>query len=190
MVEENRTVYVFVDKDGVVDGYSLTKEDGAFEVLNPPTGFEEVFDLYRYYDGELYFDKEIKIESFREGKLLELENTALKEIDKGFIWENKGRKLLFPYGIDNRIEIQSMKELFANGIILKATLTFFDEDKEPVRVSIDKTSFNEISLLGFLHRDKVSSYYRDFLSRKVKNAETTEQIINIEWDYDGYSTDG
>lgn len=177
MVEENRTVYVFVDKDGVVDGYSLTKEDGAFEISLDNKDFYDSFNFYRYSDGKLVYDYELEVESTRKNRATKITNQAQELITGAFAVKD----FLIPsYTLEFQMDMKNTKELFEYGMIDEITLDII-KDNKPERLIVNASSFNFIFMSGVIHKNKITGLLKDKYLPAIKEASTIEEINEIVW---------
>lgn len=179
---ENENYYFYLFEDGHVDGWSSTEAPGTIKVHKPSVDVLERPFAYKLVGGEFILDIEGLLAKERVKVLASMELVFQQKMNYGFLATIKGTTYRYPYELEHQLVLQNLKELFSNNMIRETTITMLDKESgEPVRVRVDKTSLQEVYLLGFLHKDKLISKLWDELTSKINKAQTLEELSAIEW---------
>ena len=118
----------------------------------------------------------------KEAKREKLSKYCQKSILDGFKCIIKNKEYRFNYDQEAQRNMSDRWNLFQNDMIDYIKVTAHDEDEIDVRLTFNKSEFNELYLSSVHHKENCISKYRDDLLPLVDQATNVEQVEAITWD--------
>lgn len=131
---------------------------------------------YIYQNGQIV--KTINLSYYRSLKEAELNEAHKDAINRGFDFIIDNQKYHFP--LDGELSFQSASKLFEAGLV-DSMMWSVTKDGEPLRISINKETLDNLILAEISHKADIISKYRDVLMPIVNSATTIEAINAVKW---------
>jgi hypothetical protein len=178
------TIFVVIDENGKVNGWSSSHMEGSIEVQIPED--HEFLSgnpfLYRYVDNKLLRDSDIELESAKKKKDDELNSACKEAILDGFEYEVDGIVYKFSYDMEAQINFGDAKDILNEGLVPSIPWTVKNPEGEYSRISVDKALMYNLTFAIMQHKTDKISRYRDILLPVVRSAETLEEVNGVTWE--------
>ena len=114
-------------------------------------------------------------------KKKELSQKCHEEITSLFEAEIGGKKYGFSYDIEAQTNMQETYQMFQNNVINEIKWSARN-NKEKVRVALNKSEFEKIYYEGIKHKQALISKLKDKLEPLVDSTKSKEELDSIHWD--------
>lgn len=121
------------------------------------------------------------IEETKKLKDKELNLACQSAILSGFDFSINGIQYHFSYDLEAQSNIQELLTMYNAGINVDGKLTATDPNGNKVRVSIDKTTLDQLVVVAYNHKEEQLRKYREVLLPLVVQATSVKEIQSISW---------
>lgn len=164
-------VYVYVEPDGFVSGWSSSEQEGTYLIENPPEGFITSFPQYKYVEGELILDQSKVLSQSKIEMIQSIKERAEQENRVKIILNEES--YYFVNNASNKSFLQKSFSLMSDGLIKTTMFNLLNQDEEEVVIELNKNNVHELWLLTFLKEEDTNKELKT-------NIEFVESIQTIE----------
>lgn len=178
-----KKIFIEVDKEtNRITGWSDSSfGEHCIEVeIEENEKFYNSFGNYKYADNQVVEDSEYYIELLKRSKIDELNYECNKAILNGFKHEINGVLYHFSFDSEAQLNFQGAERILSQGLVSEIMWTV-KKDGKYMRIPINKTIMDELTIAILMHKDGNISKYRDFLVPLVEKTSKPEEINNIKW---------
>lgn len=151
-------MWIVVDEDGFVDGWSISHMSGSIEISYS----EDIVDgwtMYRLVNGSVIYD-ESKVLNFEKMDLLSKAKEALdKKSSKGVEITLDGVRYVYQYNQSNKNYLNKIYEIMSRGLIDYSVFNLVKENGEEVSLNVHKINIYELWLLSYFHEEAYEKLY-------------------------------
>lgn len=176
-------IYIEIDREtNRVNGWSISSFGNDCIELDIDEGHDFFMSTgsYIYSDESLIKDSSYSLRLLKDSKINELNSECNKAILNGFKHEINGELYHFSFDSEAQLNFQGAERILSQGLINEIMWTV-KKDGKYMRIPINKSVMDELTLAILMHKDGNISKYRDYLVPSVEQAQTSEEINNIKW---------
>lgn len=176
--------FLDLDKENNVIGYgssSITSNSVEIELEES----HPVFDCpgsFKFVDGELVSDISAVLRQQKDEKFKEMSKRCQSEILGYFMAPVDQQMYYFSFDYEAQSNFIGSMTMFSEGYITEVEWTAHINEKESIRIKLNKQQFITIAMLGFQHKDSKISKLRNVVEPKIEMASTSQEVEAVTWE--------
>lgn len=181
------TIYVELDTNNVVLGWSSSYSEGLIEVEipydHPIIILNDFFGNYTYKDGKLVKDNSLELNNLKEYVKNDLEMSCYESIISGFDYElNSEETYHVSYSKNKQQYFEEVKSLFERKVITHINWEFINPDGGTILKELDEIDFLTLYTFASLVKTAKMNKLKEKLYPLVDSQIDKDELLKITWD--------
>lgn len=181
------TIYVELDTNNVVLGWSSSYSEGLTEVEIPDDHpiiiLNDFFGNYTYKDGKLVKDNSLELNNLKEYVKNDLEMSCYESIISGFDYKLNSEEIYHvSYSKNKQQYFEEIKSLFERKIVTRINWEFTTDDGATITKELDEIEFLTLYTFASLVKTAKMTKLKEKLYPLVDKQTSKEDLLSITWD--------
>ena len=180
-------IYVELDTDNVVLGWSSSYSEGLTEVElpddHPIIMLNDFFGNYVYKDGTLIKNESLELNNLKINIKEELNTTCTNEILSGFDYElTSEKKYHVSYSRNKQQYFEEVKSMFESKIINQVDWEFINSYGYTITEKLNELDFLTLYIFASLVKTAKMTKLKEKLYPLVDSKNSRDELLQITWD--------
>lgn len=180
-------IYVELDTDNVVLGWSSSYSEGLTEVElpddHPIITLNDFFGNYVYKDGTLIKNESLELNNLKLSIKEELNTTCTNEILSGFDYElTSEKKYHVSYSRNKQQYFEEVKSMFESKIANQVDWEFIDSNGDTVTEKLNELEFLTLYTFASLVKTAKMTKLKEKLYPLVDSKNNRDELLEITWE--------